>query len=129
MGRTRLRLRSSIARRGARALSAHGAPRRVTTWRALSSAAGRSSRHAGAARRASIRKTASVAVKARTNARAADLAPVIEELRLAGKTTLAELARALSERGIPTARGGTHWSPVQVSRVLRQLEASNPCRE
>jgi DNA invertase Pin-like site-specific DNA recombinase len=83
----------------------------------------------GAKITSSIRKAASAAVKARTGARAADLAPVIEELRSAGKTTLAELARALSERGIPTARGGTHWSPVQVSRMLRQLETSNPCRE
>jgi hypothetical protein len=71
----------------------------------------------------SIRKAASVAVQLRTAARAADLAPVLNELRSDGKTTLAELARALTERSIPTARGGSQWSPVQVLRVLRQLDS------
>jgi hypothetical protein len=32
--------------------------------------------------------------------------------------SLGGLARGLTERGIPTARGGTKWTPVQVSRVL-----------
>ncbi|TNC09030.1 resolvase [Methylobacterium terricola] len=48
---------------------------------------------------------------------AAELAPVIAEVRSAGTTTLQGIAVALNERGIPTARGG-RWSAVQVSRVL-----------
>lgn len=56
--------------------------------------------------------------QARAQARGADLAPVLAGLRAEGVTSLAGLARALTERGIPTARGGTTWSPVQVSRVL-----------
>jgi DNA invertase Pin-like site-specific DNA recombinase len=69
-----------------------------------------------------VRKSARAAVKARTDARKADLAPVISELRSAQITSLSGLARALTERSIPTSRGGSEWSAVQVSRVLRQLD-------
>ncbi|KFC75623.1 Resolvase-like protein [Bosea sp. LC85] len=60
---------------------------------------------------------------ARATARNHDLAPVIEELRTAGITSLAGLAEALTSRGIPTARGKAQWAPVQVARVLERLEA------
>lgn len=59
-----------------------------------------------------------MAATAKAKARAADLLPIIGELREAGTTSLGGIARALSERGIPTARGGPTWSAVQVSRVL-----------
>lgn len=52
----------------------------------------------------------------KANGRAADLLPVIAEVRAAGATTLQAVADALNARGIPTARGG-QWSPVQVQRV------------
>ena len=52
------------------------------------------------------------------NSRAADIAPVIAELKAGGVTTLDGIARALTERSIPTARGGVKWSATQVSRVL-----------
>ncbi len=51
------------------------------------------------------------------NARAADLKPVIHELQRLGARSLREMATALNERGIPTARGG-QWSAVQVQRVI-----------
>lgn len=57
------------------------------------------------------------------NARAAELAPVISELRSDGVTSLGGLARALTERGIPTARGGERWAPAQVARLLDRLTA------
>ena len=57
---------------------------------------------------------------ARSEARAAELAPVIGDLRSEGVTSLGGLARALTERGIPAARGGA-WSPMQVKRVLERL--------
>jgi len=60
---------------------------------------------------------------ARSQARAADLAPVLRALREAGVTSLGGIARALKDRGIPTARGGSEWTPVQVSRVLDRLAA------
>jgi DNA invertase Pin-like site-specific DNA recombinase len=54
----------------------------------------------------------------RADERAADLVPVLNELRAAGITSLAGIARALSDRGIPTARGKDKWAAVQVSRIL-----------
>ncbi|WP_375460030.1 recombinase family protein [uncultured Enterovirga sp.] len=59
--------------------------------------------------------------QAGSEARAAELAPVIAELRSSGLTSLHGLARALTERGIPTARGGSTWAPVQVARVLERI--------
>jgi hypothetical protein len=54
-------------------------------------------------------------------ARAADLAPTMAELRAGGATTLAEFAAGLNERSIPTARKAGEWSPIQVSRVLARI--------
>ena len=48
--------------------------------------------------------------------RQSDLAPIIEEIRAGGATTLRAIADTLNDRGIPTARGG-RWSAAQVSRV------------
>ena len=61
------------------------------------------------------------ALAARANARAAELGPVLADLRATGITSLAGIAAALTERGIPTARGGTEWSAVQVARVFERL--------
>ena len=55
------------------------------------------------------------------DAKAADLAPIIKELRAAGKTSLRAIAAGLNEQGIPTARGG-EWSSVQVMRILERLD-------
>jgi DNA invertase Pin-like site-specific DNA recombinase len=77
----------------------------------------------GAKITALIRQAARAAVKARTDAREVDLAPVICELKSSGITSLGGLARALTERGIATARGGSHWSAVQVARVLSRPDA------
>ena len=56
--------------------------------------------------------------KAIAAARAADLTPVIDELRESGVVSLGAIARALSERGIRTARGAAKWNETQVARVL-----------
>ena len=60
------------------------------------------------------------AVSRRADDRAADLVPVLDELRAVGITSLAGIARALSARGIPTARGKAQWTAVQVRRVLER---------
>lgn len=57
------------------------------------------------------------ASKAKAQRRATDLAPIFNEIRAAGATSLREIATALNARNIPTARGG-RWSAVQVQRVL-----------
>jgi DNA invertase Pin-like site-specific DNA recombinase len=53
--------------------------------------------------------------------RATDLAPLLEELRAGGAHSPTEVARALTARGIPTARGGTTWSAPQVLRIQERL--------
>lgn len=50
--------------------------------------------------------------------RAADLAPIIADIRAAGASSLREIAAELNGKGISTARGGK-WSANQVSRVLQ----------
>lgn len=62
--------------------------------------------------RASVKKRAATAGK-----RASDLLPVIHAIRADGSSTLREIASALNEKGIATARGG-RWSAVQVQRVM-----------
>jgi hypothetical protein len=54
---------------------------------------------------------------ARANRTAADLAPVIAELRAAGMTSLNGIAAALDERGIPTPAGSRHWHAMQAAHV------------
>ncbi|WP_020187618.1 recombinase family protein [Methylopila sp. 73B] len=61
------------------------------------------------------------AAKAKAEAakrRAADLAPIIADLRANGATSLGAVARELTARGIPTATGCGSWSAVQVQRVV-----------
>jgi hypothetical protein len=50
---------------------------------------------------------------------AANVLPVIREIQASGVKSLLSVARALTARGIPTARGGT-WTPAQVGAILRR---------
>lgn len=54
--------------------------------------------------------------------RAADLGPIVAELRAAGANTLRALATALNARQIPATRGGA-WSAPQVQRLLARLDS------
>jgi hypothetical protein len=58
---------------------------------------------------------------ARANRTAADLAPIIAELRAAGITKLNDVAAALDARGVPTPAGSGHWHAMQVARLLKRL--------
>ena len=71
----------------------------------------------GAAITEAARKAGRDTQTTRAQAKAADLAPLMAELRAAGTTSLNGIAKALNIRGIPTARGG-QWSAIQVSRLL-----------
>jgi DNA invertase Pin-like site-specific DNA recombinase len=53
---------------------------------------------------------------------AANVFPVIREIRASGIDTMRGIARALNARGVQTARGGT-WTPVQVGAILRRTES------
>lgn len=61
----------------------------------------------------------------RSRARAADLAPVIASLQAAGVSTLTDMAHALTEKRIPTARGGRTWSATQVARMLTKIKTAD----
>jgi hypothetical protein len=52
--------------------------------------------------------------------RAADLAPVIEDIRAAGAKSLGEIARELNAREISAPRGG-QWSAAQVRLLVKRL--------
>lgn len=49
--------------------------------------------------------------------RQADLLPVIEEIKVGGRTSLRAVARGLNDSGLTTSRGG-HWTSTQVLRVI-----------
>jgi DNA invertase Pin-like site-specific DNA recombinase len=50
---------------------------------------------------------------------AANVRPIIEQVKATGITSLRAVASALTARGVPTARGGT-WNAAQVANVLRR---------
>lgn len=59
----------------------------------------------------------------RSQQRAADLLPVINDLRASGASTLAQIADGLNERQIPAPRGGD-WTPAQVFRLQRAADSA-----
>jgi DNA invertase Pin-like site-specific DNA recombinase len=66
---------------------------------------------------AKARAAGKAARRAKAEARAADIAPVVKELQAAGCESLRAIAAGLDERGIPAAQGGK-WSSTQVMRLL-----------
>lgn len=54
----------------------------------------------------------------RAKAQRPDLIPILEDIKAGGITSLSGIAKALNERGIPTAKGG-QWQAVQVQRLLK----------
>jgi hypothetical protein len=65
--------------------------------------------------------------KANADRFAANVLPVIEQIKASGATSLRGIAKALNARGIATARGGV-WTPVQVTAVLRRASQLNTGR-
>jgi hypothetical protein len=49
---------------------------------------------------------------------AADLAPIIAEIRAAGANSLAAITEGLKARKIQTPRDGLNWKAAQVSRLI-----------
>src|SRR4051794_7732462 len=50
--------------------------------------------------------------------RAGQVLPLVQEIRAAGATSLAGIAREPTQRGVPTPQGAGVWRAVQVARVL-----------
>ena len=68
---------------------------------------------------------AAAAIKAaQAETKAADLRPVITEIRAAGVATLDGLAKALTARVVPFPDGGAAWHRSGVHRLLRRLEGA-----
>jgi hypothetical protein len=57
---------------------------------------------------------------ASADARAADLAPVVEDIRAAGPNSLGDIARELNTRDISAPWGG-QWSAAQVRLLFKRL--------
>ena len=62
---------------------------------------------------------------ARADQFAADVQDYIKAARAAGCSSLGELARALTARGIATPAGGRQWLPTQVKRILTRAPPGN----
>jgi DNA invertase Pin-like site-specific DNA recombinase len=67
-------------------------------------------------------KAAVAAIRSKADSHAANLQPVVEELRKEGIESLAGIAAALNERGMETPRGG-RWHSSSVRNLLARLEA------
>jgi len=77
---------------------------------------------AAALRRAAKGNVAAVAeLKAGADAFAADLAPIIADIRASGATTLPTMAAELNARHIQTRRGG-RWHPSGVRNLLARID-------
>lgn len=61
------------------------------------------------------------AQRARADARASKIAPIIADLRARGIVTLKKTGEALSARGVTPPRGGS-WSEAQVKSLLARIE-------
>ena len=68
-----------------------------------------------------VRGRAVASVKAEADRFAANVAPIIREIQLAGSASHRAIARALNARGVATARGG-HWTAVQVDSILQRVQ-------
>jgi DNA invertase Pin-like site-specific DNA recombinase len=71
----------------------------------------------GGPKLAKARKSAVASIKALADQHAANVLPVIREIRRAGATSLHQIADALNARGITTPRGG-RWYASSVRNVL-----------
>jgi DNA invertase Pin-like site-specific DNA recombinase len=56
--------------------------------------------------------------KGMADAKANDVAPIIEQIRAGQEMSLRAIAAQLTARGVPTSRGKTEWTAAAVSRVL-----------
>jgi DNA invertase Pin-like site-specific DNA recombinase len=73
----------------------------------------------GNPRLAEVRDKANAATIAAADAFAANVRPIIEQIRASGVQSLRGIARALAARGIKTARGG-QWNGAQVADIINR---------
>ena len=73
----------------------------------------------GGPKLAKARKSAVASIKALADQHAANVLPVVREIRRAGATSLHQIADALNARGVSTPRGGK-WHASSVRNVLER---------
>jgi hypothetical protein len=78
---------------------------------------------AGNPRIAAARRLAADAHRARSAAFARKIAPVLAAIEREDITSHRAIARALNERGVPSALGGK-WTGVQVVAILKRLRGA-----
>ncbi|MES2493570.1 MAG: recombinase family protein [Pseudomonadota bacterium] len=61
-------------------------------------------------------------VKREADAFAANVLPVIERIKATGSTSYNSIAKALNERGVKTAKGGT-WAAATVRNIMLRAPA------
>lgn len=71
--------------------------------------------------RAAAKASAAVRTEKAQN-RARDVYSAVVEARTGGATSLRQIAAVLTERSIPTPRGGTSWQANQVKAVIDRME-------
>jgi DNA invertase Pin-like site-specific DNA recombinase len=76
----------------------------------------------GSPKLAEARELATAANVANADRHAANVLPIIREVRKAGATTLRQIADALNARGVHTARGG-QWHATSIKNVLERAQA------
>ena len=69
-----------------------------------------------------IRGSGGEAGKAEAERFAGTVLPIIRQAKKAGASTLQQIADALNDRGVATARGGK-WYPSNVKNILDRAEA------
>jgi DNA invertase Pin-like site-specific DNA recombinase len=74
----------------------------------------------GGPKLAKARRLAIAQIKGRADQHAANVAPIIREIRRAGAASLHQIAHALNARGISTSRGG-QWYAKSVANVLERV--------
>lgn len=110
--RLTIHILAAVAEHEAQAISAR-------TKAALAAAKARGVKLGGSDKGRDITKARDGMVK-NADAFAAGLAPVVREIREAGITSLNGIARALTARGVSTARGGA-WTAKAVSNLLGRM--------
>jgi DNA invertase Pin-like site-specific DNA recombinase len=65
-------------------------------------------------------RSAAASNKASADRFAKSIVPIIREIEASGVASHRGIARALNDRGVPTARGG-EWTAVQVGAILRRV--------
>lgn len=75
----------------------------------------------GGPKQAEASKIGAATMAAKADQLAANVGPIVRELKASGVTSLRAIAEALGARGIKTARGSTSWNAMSVRAILQRM--------